>query len=259
MSEYAFGDTDLAAERLRILDTVFAPTSDALLELVRDLTPVGPDTVADLGCGPGATTARLVHRFPAARVTGLDASAAFLTAARVATPGAAFATTDVTRPLPHAPFDLVYARFLLAHLSDVPAAIGHWLRSVRPGGVVVLEETESISSADPVFARYEELSVARVAHAGADVYAGPAVRAALDALPGDVVLDRVLTLDLTAGEAAAMFWRNLATWGHDAVAQGLITEPDRAALLSALRDREDDPTRGRFTWTHHQTVLRRPG
>ena len=54
-----------------------------------------------------------------------------------------------------------------------------------------------------------------------------------------------------------MFWRNLATWGADAVAQGLVTDADRAALLTHLRDRVTDPTRGLFTWTHHQTVLRR--
>ena len=61
----------------------------------------------------------------------------------------------------------------------------------------------------------------------------------------------------TVGEAAGMFWRNLATWGHEAVADGLITEPDRAALLDHLRGRVDDETRGVFSWTHHQTVLRR--
>jgi hypothetical protein len=51
------------------------------------------------------------------------------------------------------------------------------------------------------------------------------------------------------------FRPNLATWGADAVADGLITEPDRAALLEALDARVDDQTRGLFTWTHHQTVL----
>jgi hypothetical protein len=42
VTEYAFGDSDLARERLRILDTVFAPTTDALLAEVR----TEPDRVA---------------------------------------------------------------------------------------------------------------------------------------------------------------------------------------------------------------------
>jgi SAM-dependent methyltransferase len=256
MTGYSFGDTELAAERLRVLDTVFASTTDALLAVVDAETTVAPRRVADLGCGPGATTGRLASRYPQAAVTGIDASEAFLTAARPAVPGATFVAADVTRPLPGAPFDLVFARFLLAHLPDVPAAIASWLAALAPGGVLVLEETEQIASTDPTFARYESLSDARVRAAGADVYAGRAISAAIPPT-AEIVVDRVVPLDLTAGQAASMFWRNLATWGEDAVTDGLVTEPDRVTLLAALTARAGDDTRGLFTWTHHQTVLRR--
>ena len=252
MTGYSFGDTALAAERLHVLDAVFAPTTDALL----DGLPLTPARIADLGCGPGATTARLVARWPTARVTGFDASEAFLAAARTGVPTADFVAADVTAPLPGAPYDLVYARFLLAHLPDVAAAVRAWVAGLGSGGVLVLEETEHIASSDPWFARYEAVSYGRVASAGAHVYAGADISAAIPA-GVEVVLDRVVELDPTAGEAAGMFWRNLATWGPDAVAQGLLTEADRDALLTHLRDRVDDPTRGLFTWTHHQTVLRR--
>ncbi len=252
MRRYSFGDTELAAERLRVLDAVFAPSTDALLDEVG----ARPATVADLGCGPGATTARLAVRFPHAVVTGVDESEAFLAAARVAVPSARFVAADVSRPLPGTPYDLVYARYLLAHLPDVGAAIAHWLDALTPGGLLILEETEHIASADPWFARYEALTAARVATAGTNVYAGADITAAIPAGAG-VLVDRVIGLDLGAGEAADMFWRNLATWGHEAVEQGLVGEADRAALLAHLRDRVDDPTHGLFTWTHHQTVLRR--
>jgi SAM-dependent methyltransferase len=249
---YSFGDTDLAAERLRVLDTVFAPSTDALLDEI----VATPARVADLGCGPGATTARLAARYPDAHVIGIDASEPFLAAARSAVPAARFVAADVTRPLPGAPYDLVYARYLLAHLPDVGAAIAHWVGALAAGGLLVLEETEHIASTDAWFTRYEALSYARVAAAGAHVYAGADITAAI---PADVetVTDRVVALDLAAGDAAAMFWRNLATWGPEAVAQGLITEPERADLLAHLRDRVADPTLGLFSWTHHQTVLRR--
>ena len=51
-----------------------------------------------------------------------------------------------------------------------------------------------------------------------------------------------------------MFWRNLATWGAQAVAAELITGAERADLLARLRDREDNDAHGLFTWTHHQVV-----
>jgi SAM-dependent methyltransferase len=197
-----------------------------------------------------------VRRFPDAAVTGIDASEAFLAAARAAVPNARFVVADVNRPLPDPPYDLVSARYLLAHLADVGAAMRNWFDALAPRGTLILEETEHIASTDPWFARYEALSGARVAAAGANLYAGADITAAI---PGaaEVLVDRVIRLDLAAGDAAAMFWRNLATWGHEAVEQGLIGEADRAALLTHLRDRVDDPARGVFTWTHHQTALRR--
>lgn len=251
MTDYTFGDTDLAGERLHILDAVFAPTTDALLGEL-DVMPL---RIADLGCGPGATTARLSRQFPSASVTGIEASPSFAAVAAAAVPSARFEVADVTAPLPGAPFDLIYARFLLAHLPDIGAALRVWRDALAPNGALVLEETGLIASDDPDFARYEGLVRARVGGAGAIMYAGPLIAANL---PGDlkVLVDRAISLDITAGQAAGMFWRNLATWGDVAVVAGLVTDAERADLLARLRDREDDDAHGLFTWTHHQVVAR---
>lgn len=252
MTEYTFGDTGLAAERLRILDRSYAPIADALIAEA----DTSPHRVADLGCGPGATTARLVRHFPSATVTGIDASTSFAAVAAANVPAARFVVADVTTPLPGAPFDLIYARFLLAHLPDIAGALQVWRDALAPDGVLVLEESGLIASDDADFAAYEQLVRTRIDHAGAVLYAGPLIA---PNLPTDlsVVVDRAITVDLTAGEAAAMFWRNLATWGHDAVSVGLISESDRQGLLGRLRAREADPTRGVLTWTHHQFIARR--
>ena len=162
----------------------------------------------------------------------------------------------MTPPLAGAPYDLVYARFLLAHLPDVAAAVGAWAAGLEPGGVLVLEETEHIASSDPWFARYEALSYARVASAGADVYAGADITAAIPA-GVDVVVDRVIELDPTAGDAAGDVLAQPRDVGPRRRRAGTAHRGRPDALLTHLRDRVDDPTRGLFTWTHHQTVLRR--
>ena len=251
MTNYTFGDTDLAAERLQILDGLYAPTADALLALV----DAAPHRVADLGCGTGATTARLVSHFPSAAIFGIDASPAFVAAAAVAVPQAAFAVADVTDPLTGPLFDLVYSRFLLAHLPDIRHALAVWCNALSPGGALVLEETGLIASDDPDFAAYEELVRTRVGRAGAVMYAGPLIRINLPP-ELDVIVDRAIPVDLTAGEAAAMFWRNLATWGPNAVADGLIAASECEGLLARLRSRDTDTTRGVLTWTHHQVIAR---
>ncbi len=46
----------------------------------------------------------------------------------------------VTDPLPAQAYDLVHARLLLGHLSDPDAALGRLVRTLRPGGRLLVEE-----------------------------------------------------------------------------------------------------------------------
>lgn len=49
-SIYSFGETNLAAERLRVVSEVFDPTSEAF---VSETVRTRPRLALDLGCGPG--------------------------------------------------------------------------------------------------------------------------------------------------------------------------------------------------------------
>jgi SAM-dependent methyltransferase len=197
--------------------------------LLRDLPSGSRRYIVDLGCGPGYTTALLCEGFPHSFVTGVDASAAMIAEARARVPDARFAVADVTAPI-RLPAHLVYARLLLGHLPDPAAALSCWSAAVLPGGILVCEEPVRYRSEDAVFARYEDAVTARVASEGATLWAGPA----LDVDPIDCarVLDRVVEHPVRAGRAAAMFWRNGATWGAD---PDLINE---LALIEAA-DRDE--------------------
>lgn len=73
----------------------------------------------DLGCGPGFTTELLRDALAPQRVVGVEASPAFVQVARGRAPGLAFVQHDVLDlPFPSGAPDLVYARFLVSHLSD---------------------------------------------------------------------------------------------------------------------------------------------
>ena len=69
---YTFGDTDLAAERLRLLARMYEPSSGALLESVAAAEPCR--LALDLGCGPGHTTRLVAERTRALQVIGIDQS-----------------------------------------------------------------------------------------------------------------------------------------------------------------------------------------
>jgi SAM-dependent methyltransferase len=244
LSEYTFGDTDVARERLAVLAEVFAPTTNALLA---DLPPAFVRYVLDLGCGPGHTTALLRAAFPLAEITGFDASAAMVDEARARVPRATFAVYDVTRPL-RLPADIVFARFLLGHLPDTDAAQAAWVKSLRPGnGMLVCEEPVTYLSDDLWFARYEETVTAIVAATGATLWAAPA----LDRTPErcERVLDRVLEHPVPAARAGAMFWRNAAQWRD--------RTPDGNALLEYFRALELSGSDEPVIWQMRQVVFRK--
>jgi trans-aconitate 2-methyltransferase len=78
-SIYSFGETDLAADRLRVVAQVFDPNSEAF---VSETVLERPRLAVDLGCGPGFTT-RFLSRVPRSdRTVGVDRSETFLSRAR---------------------------------------------------------------------------------------------------------------------------------------------------------------------------------
>jgi SAM-dependent methyltransferase len=225
---YAFGDTDLARERLALVaDTFEAPTR----ALLRDLPAGGYRYVIDMGCGPGFTTALLREAIPHSFATGIDSSAAMIAEARERVGDAHFTVGDVTAPL-SLPAHLVFARLLLGHLPHPGSALATWAAALRAGGLVVCEEPVRYSSADPVLSRYEDAVTAVVAGRGATLWAGPA----LDADPPGCrrVVDRVVEHPVPAARAAAMFWRNAATWGGDADLVDALQEIERATRADVV-------------------------
>lgn len=249
-SDYTFGDTDAASERLALVHRVFAAPSAALLARVGGT----PHVVVDLGCGPGHSTALLRDRFPKARLIGVEASTAFAAEARERVPDAQIVVADATSVALPVPADVVYARLLLAHVADVAGAIVRWRTQLAPHGVVVLDEVESIESDDPVFRTYEQIVGAMVGARGASVSAGPRIAAAL---AGDaaVVHDAVVRYDVAPADAAAMFALNLQTWRHDAWVRANVATREIDALAAALA-RPD--VRAPITWYLHQTIAGPP-
>jgi SAM-dependent methyltransferase len=253
---YAFGDTAVASRRLEVLASVFGPTSRTLLASVPGSRP---KVVLDLGCGPGHTTAMLADAFPEAEVIGIDASGAFVAEATArATPRCGYRVADVTgSPLPGAPADVIYARFLVVHLPDPPAAVAAWVGQLTPGGILVVEEPERIDTADADFRRYLELASVVVGSRGGDLYAGRLLAAAATAPSCRLMLERCTPLEVPAGRAATIFSLNLATWGDDPAVAAVVAPGEIAGLARRLEHRVGDGSTGVIRWWMRQLVVGR--
>lgn len=128
---------DLVAEPwIRLSDVVDAHSEAFGEAALRALDPLAGATVLDVGCGLGATTRRLGELVgPDGAVTGVDASAPFVAAARTrgGPPNVSYVHGDATTvELP--PVDAVFSRFGVMFFPDPVAAFSHLRELTRPGG-----------------------------------------------------------------------------------------------------------------------------
>lgn len=216
---YTFGESDLAAERLRILARAFEPTSRAFLADARARAFAGGRAThaVDLGCGPGYTTRLLREVIAPALTTGLDRSPRFLSRAAL---GAAddlrFAAHDVTQP-PRltADADLLYARFLLTHLGQPAAALRAWAAAVAPGTHLLLEETAALTSSHPTLQRYYTRVAALQRAHGQDMTVGRTLARLAEGTGWIVRQARLTDARLPARLMARIHVMNLRTWKND--------------------------------------------
>lgn len=253
---YLFGDTGLAAERLRLLAEVFAASTRSFL---KRFVRLAPRRILDLGCGPGHTTRLLAEIFPQAQVRGVDSSANFVGLAG-ATPDdrVDYQVADVTHTVPAGPYDLIYCRYLLTHVTHPQAAIALWGEQLAPQGWITIEENDWIRTAQPALAKYLRIVEAMLAERGQRLYVG----ARLDGLETGPALAKsaseVVPVAVRDSDAARMFVMNLDSWRH----QTFIERNHPAAELDLLRRdleqlAEGDPRQSSITFGLRQIVLER--
>ncbi len=93
--------------------------------------------VLDVGCGPGALTARLVDRLGAAAVSACDPSEPFVAAARERFPEADVRSAAAERlPYDDDTFDVAAAQLVVHFMRDPVGGLTEMARVTRPGGLI---------------------------------------------------------------------------------------------------------------------------
>ena len=96
----------------------------------------------------------------AEKTIGVDISEAFigLAAAEYSSKSISFEQYDVTTAnLPGGPCDLQFCHLLLTHLPDPLRAIEGWGRELGYGGMLLIDEVESIEPAEDVLRQYLDI------------------------------------------------------------------------------------------------------
>ncbi len=98
-----------------------------------------PREIVDLGCGAGNVTRLLVQRWPAARITGVDDSAAMLAKAAQALPGARWIERSIAGWRADRSPDLIFSNAALHWLPDHARLLPSLLAQLAPGGVLAVQ------------------------------------------------------------------------------------------------------------------------
>jgi trans-aconitate 2-methyltransferase len=102
-----------------------------------------PDTVVDLGCGPGELTLTLPDRWPEARVVGIDSSREMLARARDLDAAGRVvwveAAAESSEPSAVGRVDVLVTNAVLQWVPSHLRLLPRWLEALAPGGVLALQ------------------------------------------------------------------------------------------------------------------------
>lgn len=114
---------------------------DLVARLQQHLEPRQVRRIADLGCGPGNSTAVLAEVWPEAEIVGIDESEAMLRSARASHPCLRFEHGEIGAWAegPAATHDLVFANSALQWVPRHDTLLPELLRRVAPGGALAFQ------------------------------------------------------------------------------------------------------------------------
>ena len=139
------------AEAARQVEAVYL-TADVVQqrrEVLRLLALTAGEAVLDIGSGPGLLATDMAQAAgPTGRICGIDLSDSMLTLARGRAVPAGSAPVEYRHggadavPYPDGSFDAAVSTQVLEYVADIPAALAEALRVLRPGGRLLVLDTD---------------------------------------------------------------------------------------------------------------------
>lgn len=231
--------------RLSGLEAWFDPGTIRHLEALG----VGPGwRCLEVGAGGGSIAAWLCECVgPEGGVLATDIDTRFLDAHVRTHPNLTIQRHDLLGdPLPADTFDLAHARFVLEHLPDRRTALARLVSSLRPGGWLLVESTDSSSwlpdpAADPadaaLFSRWTTAFQALCLRLGSDANAGRWLFGELRAAGLERIGAEGRVFMVRGGSPQAEVWRLTAMQVRERlIDEGLLSADDLTRLLALIQD-----------------------
>lgn len=119
----------------------------AVRDLIAALADAQPQSIVDLGCGSGLSTALLAKRWPEAAIHGIDQSPAMLARAATRVPQARFSEGDIGSFTPEKATDMLFANASLHWLPEHRTLLPKLMATLAPGGVLAMQMPNNLGEA----------------------------------------------------------------------------------------------------------------
>jgi len=119
--------------------TFKAPRLQPAIDLLARIPLERPQSIVDLGCGPGNVTPLLRQRWPDAEIVGIDNSSEMLAQAREAMPDIQFEKGDVSDWNPEQKLDIIFSNAALQWVSGHETLFPDIAAHVAADGVLAIQ------------------------------------------------------------------------------------------------------------------------
>jgi predicted O-methyltransferase YrrM len=245
---YAIAGGLAGKRRLDVLARVMAPATVSLLDQIGIREG---DRCVDVGCGGGNVTRELARRVgDQGSVIGLDLDDALLELAAAELTAAGITNVEFrchdAAHLEDADYDLAYARLLLSHVSDPAGVAAAMVASIKPGGVVAVEDLDfdGYSCYPPCAAhdRWVEIYRETIHRRGGNHHLGPALPALLQTSGVQDIGVAVSQPCSLQGDAKLCAPMALEAMTDVVVSEGVASADEVSHIVAVLYQRAADPT-----------------
>ena len=126
------------------------------VDLARRLAPRKPESVLDVGCGPGNSTSVLREVFPQADILGVDSSEDMIKKAGETYPDMRFMLCDVCTELDKlGGYDVIFSNACLQWIPDHKNFIPKLMDKLNPGGVLAVQMP--MNGREPLFKTLDDV------------------------------------------------------------------------------------------------------
>ncbi|MGC8537185.1 MAG: trans-aconitate 2-methyltransferase [Rhizomicrobium sp.] len=206
-------------------------------ELLARISFQHPRRVADLGCGPGNSTALLAARWPDAELWGIDSSPEMLATARASKVAARWVQADLTQWSAQTGYDVLFANATLQWIGDHEQLLPRLMQGLAQGGSLAVQMPRNFDEPSHTLIR----SVARgkawarsFESIGATTPVGSAEKYFAILEPYAAAIDLWETTYVQALEGEDAVYRWMSGTGLRPFVQAL-REPERTEFLDAYR------------------------